>query len=230
MRFTPFAFMGGQAAADLYYDVNNPESYQSGSTTWYNIGTKKNTWPTNLTISSSWYQTDSTGSFIKPPTSTQIDFSTEPTNLPTVSTYIYQIQLNVGVANQRLMGHDLTGTVYACAMDASAPPFFGARVNFSTYISTLAVTLTMENQFFYLAVINDYTGGGYGNTTYRTSLDNFVTAYPVSFSPGQGVAFAFDRLQYIIKGLGKLKTIGAYYGRILSAAELQQYALTGPNI
>jgi hypothetical protein len=88
----------------------------------------------------------------------------------------------------------------------------------------------MKNEYFYIAIVNSYTGPGYGSTDYFTSLDNFTTQYNVLFSPGSGIAFALDYLDFIITGMGKLKTIGAYVGRALTSQQMRVYAQDGPFV
>jgi hypothetical protein len=227
MRFFPFAFTGAIPTADFYYNVNDYESYITGSTTWYNIGKTRGS-NTNLSVSSSWYATDSTGSYIAAPAGTDIKFNGGLNNLSTVSTYIYEIDLNASVNGERFLGRDgITSNRYWCGVDSG---FFSATESFSTYLSTLAVNSTMQNQFFYLAIKNLYTGAGYGTTTYLTSLDNFTAEYSVNFSPGAGVAFAFDYLDFIITGMGKVRTIAGYNGQLLSTTQLQEYPLRGPFV
>ena len=230
MRFAPFAFIGGQEiTAQLYFDVDNYDSYVSGSTTWYNIGTIKSNANSNLIVNSSWYKTDATGSYIEPPSNTYLSFNGTLTNQPRVTTYIYEIDVATSYDGQKFIGRDTSPNQYWCLM---AGGFFAAGQGGTfpaTWYSTLAVSSTMQNNYFHVAVQNNFTGAGRGTTTYFTSLDNFTTGYSVNFDPNRGVAFALDNLEFISSGIGKIKSIGGYY-KLLTTSQMQTYSQTGPYV
>lgn len=228
MKFFPFAFTGTTMTADLYYDVDNIESYTSGSTTWYNIGkTDTKVSYTNLNVSSSWYATDSTGSYIAAPAGVDIKFNGGISNVPVLKNIIYEIDLNTSVNGERFLGRDgITINRYWCAINSDKY----ARFRTTGYsMSTLSVSPTMQNGFFYVSIKCTPLGGaGSGDTVYSTSLDGFQTDYIPNDPSANGIATFLDYLDFIITGMGKLRTIAVFYNRNLTAAQLLDYTQNGP--
>lgn len=228
MKFFPFAFTGTTNTADLYYDVDNLESYSPGSTTWYNIGkTDTKVSYTNLNVSSSWYATDSTGSYIAAPAGVDIKFNGGINNVPVLKNIIYEIDLNTSVNGERFLGRD-DGVLnqYWCGILSDKFARFNPT---GASVSTLSVSPTMQNEFFYVSIKCTPLGGaGKGDTVYSTSLDGFQTDYIPNNPSVNGIAFALDYLDFIITGMGKLRTIAVFYNRNLTAAQLVEYTQNGP--
>jgi hypothetical protein len=225
MRFSPFAFVApANITANLYFDVDNQASYVSGSTSWNNIGVTGYQNPSyGLLVSSSWYNVDTTGSYIQVPNNTNLAFPDVLGGQPTTTTYIYEVDLSPSF---RLMGRDNLAQDYWCNVNSG---FFGAQKSFYSYQSTLALTPQMQNQFFYLSVLNKPNPAFYGDVFYSTSLDNFNTVYQVNFGPTEYFSVAFEQLVWLATGIGKVKSIAGYF-KELSTAELQNYVLKGPVI
>jgi hypothetical protein len=225
MRFAPFGFVAPvNITANLYFDIDNQSSYVSGSTTWNNIGNTGYQNPSyGLLVSSSWYNVDSTGSYIEVPSDTNLAFPGVLASLPTTTTYIYEVDLSPSF---RLLGRDNLGQNYWCDVNSG---YFGARAGIYSYQSTLALTPQMQNEFFYLSVLNKPNPAQYGDVFYSTSLDNFTTTYQVAFGPSDYFSEALEQLVWLATGIGKVRSIAGYF-RQLSQTDLQNYVLKGPVI
>ena len=226
MRFSPFAFVApANITANLYFDIDNQASYVSGSTSWNNIGVTGYQNPVyGLLVSSSWYNVDTTGSYIQVPNNTNLAFPGVLGNQPTTTTYIYEVDLS---SDFRLLGRDNLAQNYWCNVNSGYFGTYGVSGGFSQ--STLALTSQMQNQFFYLSVLNIPSFAQYGQVFYSTSLDNFNTFYSVAFGPTEIFSVALDNLVWLATGIGKVRSIAGYYKQ-LSTAELQDYVLKGPVI
>jgi hypothetical protein len=230
MRFAPFAFEGPSSyTAQGYWDVNNALSWPGSGSLWYNIGKNKGLVGSNISISSSWFSSDSTGSFYQITGSQSLTLAAGLTTdifNGTQQTMIYKTKLDSSLSSTRFYGRNDNPNLYWTAISGT---FFAGYESPSYYNSALTASATMQNQYFYLVVQNNYSGTGYGTTQFLTSLDNFNIPYTANYSTGHGIAYALSAVNFLGYGIGKIQTM-ASYNSVLSTTQLQNYVLNGPIV